>query len=173
MDLLDVMLKRRSVRKYTDEEIPNEKMNKIIQAGLLAPTSRNLKPCNFLVIENKETLKKISKSKAFGASFVKDANKAIAVIANSKVSDTWIEDSSIALAFMHLMAAEQDVGSCWIQIHLRKSKLGKSSEDLVRDILGIDDYFRIVGILALGIEDGHMEAYSLDDIDKEKVHYLR
>ena len=162
MDLLDLMLKRRSVRKYTDEEIPNEKMNKILQAGLLAPTSRNLKPCNFLVIENKETLKKISESKAFGASFVKDANKAIAVIANS-----------IALAFMHLMAAEQDIGSCWIQIHLRKSKLGKSSEDLVRDILGIDNYFRIVGILALGIEDGHMEAYSLDDIDKEKVHYLR
>ncbi|WP_295618039.1 nitroreductase family protein [uncultured Methanobrevibacter sp.] len=58
MDLLDVMLKRRSVRKYTDEEIPREKLNKIFQAGLLAPTSRNLKPCNFLMIENKETLKK-------------------------------------------------------------------------------------------------------------------
>ena len=53
MDLLDVMLKRRSVRKYTDEEIPTEKLNKILQAGLLAPTSRNLKPCNFLVINNK------------------------------------------------------------------------------------------------------------------------
>ena len=50
--------------------------------------------------------------------------------------------------------------------------MGKSSEDLVRDILGIDDYFRIVGILTLGIEDGHMKAYTLDDIDKEKVHYL-
>ena len=50
MDLLDVMLKRRSVRKYTEDEIPNEKMNRILQAGLLAPTSRNLKPCNFLII---------------------------------------------------------------------------------------------------------------------------
>ena len=173
MELLDAMLKRRSVRQFKNDDISDENLEKILQAGLLAPTSRNLKPCNFLVIENKETLKEISKSKAFGASFVKDANKAIAVIANGEISDTWIEDSSIALAFMHLMAAEQDVGSCWIQIHLRKSKLGKSSEDLVRDILGIDDYFRIVGILALGIEDGHMEAYSLDDIDKEKVHYLR
>ena len=171
MDLLDVMLKRRSVRKYTDEEIPKEKMNKILQAGLLAPTSRNLKPCNFLVIENKETLKKISESKVFGASFVKDANKAIAVIANSKISDTWIEDSSIALAFMHLMAAEQDVGSCWIQIHLRKSKLGKSSEELVRDILGIDDYFRIVGILALGVPFREVKGYEIEDIDKERVHY--
>ena len=173
MDLLDVMLKRRSVRKYTEDEIPNEKMNRILQAGLLAPTSRNLKPCNFLIIENKEVLKKISESKAHGAAFLKDANKAIAVIGNSMVADTWIEDSSIALAFMHLMATEQDVGSCWIQIRLRESKDGESTEELVRDLLGLDDYFGIVGILALGIEDGHMPAYSLDDIDKEKIHYLR
>lgn len=173
MDLLDVMLKRRSVRKYTEDEIPNEKMNRILQAGLLAPTSRNLKPCNFLIIENKDVLKKISESKAHGAAFLKDANKAIAVIGNSMVADTWIEDSSIALAFMHLMATEQDVGSCWIQIRLRESKDGESTEELVRDLLGLDDYFGIVGILALGIEDGHMPAYSLDDIDKEKIHYLR
>ena len=173
MDLLDLMLKRRSVRKYTEDEIPNEKMNRILQAGLLAPTSRNLKPCNFLIIENKDVLKKISESKAHGAAFLKDANKAIAVIGNSMVADTWIEDSSIALAFMHLMATEQDVGSCWIQIRLRESKDGESTEELVRDLLGLDDYFGIVGILALGIEDGHMPAYSLDDIDKEKIHYLR
>jgi len=172
MDLLDVMLKRRSVRKYTDEEIPNEKMNKILQAGLLAPTSRNLKPCNFLIIENKEVLKKISESKAHGAAFLKDANKAIAVIGNIKVADTWIEDSSIALAFMHLMATEQEVGSCWIQVRLRESKDGESTEELVRELLGLDDYFGIVGILALGIEDGYMPAYTLDDIDKEKIHYL-
>ena len=172
MDLLDVMLKRRSVRKYTDEEIPNEKMNRIIQAGLLAPTSRNLKPCNFLVIEDKEVLRKIAESKEHGAAFLKDANKAIAVIGNNLVADTWIEDSSIALAFMHLMAAEQNIGSCWIQIRLRKNKEGECSEDIVRDILGLDDYFRIVGILALGIEDGHMKAYTLDDIDKEKVHFM-
>ena len=173
MDLLDVMLKRRSVRKYTDDEIPNEKMNKILQAGLLAPTSRNLKPCNFLIIENKEVLRKIGESKEHGAAFLKDAKKAIAVIGNSMIADTWIEDSSIALAFMHLMAAEQDVGSCWIQIRLRKNKDGELAEDIVRDILGLDDYNRIVGILALGIEDGHMKAYTLDDIDKDKVHYLR
>lgn len=173
MDLLDVMLKRRSVRKYTGDEIPNEKMNRILQAGLLAPTSRNLKPCNFLIIENKDVLNKIAESKEHGAAFLKGANKAIAVIGNSMIADTWIEDSSIALAFMHLMAAEQDVGSCWIQIRLRNNNEGESSEDLVREILGLDDYFGIVGILALGIEEGHMKPYTLDDIDKEKLHYLR
>ncbi len=166
------MLKRRSVRKYRDEEIPKEKLNRILQAGLLAPTSRNRKPCSFLIVDNRDVLEKLSKSKDAGAAFLKDANKAIVVAANSNVSDTWIEDSSIALSFMHLMAAEEDIGSCWIQIHLRKSESGESAEDIVREILGIDDYFRIVGILALGIPDGEVKPHSLEEIDKGNVHFL-
>ena len=115
---------------------------------------------------------KLADSKESGAELLKGAKEAIAVIANPNISDTWIEDSSIALAFMHLMAAEQDVGSCWVQIHLRKSKDGQSSEELVRDILGIDDYFRIVGILALGMAKGEVKPHTLDDIDKTNVHVL-
>ena len=172
MDLIDVMLKRRSVRKYTADEIPNEKLNKILQAGLLAPTSRNKKPCNFLVVDDKETLEKLSKSKQSSSKFLKNANMAIVVVANALISDTWIEDSSIALAFMHLMAAEQDIGSCWVQIHLRKSESGESSEDYVREVLGIDDYFRIVGILSLGIPFYEVKGYKIEDIDKKRVHYL-
>ena len=172
MDLLDVMLKRRSVRKYRKDEIPNEKLNKILQAGLLAPTSRNRKPCSFLVVDNKEALEKLSESKESSSKFLKNANKAIVVVANSLISDTWIEDSSIALAFMHLMAAEQDIGSCWVQIHLRTAKNGESSEDYVREVLGIDDYFRIVGILALGVPFYEVKGYKIEDIDKERVHYI-
>ena len=172
MDLLDVMLKRRSVRKYRKDEIPNEKLNKILQAGLLAPTSRNRKRCSFLVVDNKEALEKLSESKESSSKFLKNANKAIVVVANSLISDTWIEDSSIALAFMHLMAAEQDIGSCWVQIHLRTAKNGESSEDYVREVLGIDDYFRIVGILALGVPFYEVKGYKIEDIDKERVHYL-
>ena len=171
MDLLDVMLKRRSVRKYRKDEIPNEKLNKILQAGLLAPTSRNRKPCSFLVVDNKEALEKLSESKESSSKFLKNANKAIVVVANSLISDTWIEDSSIALAFMHLMAAEQDIGSCWVQIHLRTAKNGESSEDYVREVLGIDDYFRIVGILALGVPFYEVKGYKIEDIDKDRVHY--
>ena len=171
MDLLDVMLKRRSVRKYTEEEIPNEKLNRILQAGLLAPTSRNRKPCSFLIVDSKEALEKLSESKESSSKFLKNANKAIVVVANTLISDTWIEDSSIALAFMHLMAAEQDIGSCWVQIHLRTAKNGESSEDYVREVLGIDDYFRIVGILALGVPFYDVKGYKIEDIDTERVHY--
>lgn len=172
MEFDDVLLKRRSVRKFTDDEVTKNQLNDILQAGLLAPTSMNRKPCNFLVVSNKDTLKELSEVKAHGADFLKDANKAIVVIADTLTADTWIEDSSIALSFMHLKATDIGVGSCWIQTHLRKSADGEYSEKLVRDIVKIDDYFRIVGILALGIPDGEVKAHTLDDIDKDKIHFL-
>ena len=172
MEYKDLLLKRRSVRKITDDDVTKDQLNQILQAGLLAPTSRNRKPCNFLVVSNKETLKELSEVKEHGSKFLADANKAIVVIANTLVADTWIEDSSIALSFMHLMASDIGVGSCWIQIHMRKSADGEDAEKLVRDIVKIDDYFRIVGILALGIPDGDINPHSLEDIDKTNIHFL-
>ena len=121
MDFDEVLLKRRSVRKFTGDEVTKDQLNEILKAGLLAPTSMNRKPCSFLVVSDKKTLKELSEVKQHSSQFLAGADKAIVVIANTLKADTWIEDSSIALSFMHLMAANVGVGSCWIQIHLRKS----------------------------------------------------
>ena len=141
MKLLETMLSRRSIRQYTEEAIPEEKLNMILQAGLLAPTSRNIKPCEFYVIRNKDILMKLSQAKAMGA-------------------------------FMMLMAEEQEIGSCWCQIHLRSSAEGKDAEETVRDILGIDSHMRIVGILALGKPEKRNPAHALDELNWDKVHYI-
>ena len=60
MDLLEVMTNRRSVRSYTEEEIPAEKLEKILQAGLLAESGKNLKPWEFIVVEDREVLAKMA-----------------------------------------------------------------------------------------------------------------
>ena len=172
MDFDEVLLKRRSVRKFTGDEVTKDQLNEILKAGLLAPTSMNRKPCSFLVVSDKKTLKELSEVKQHSSQFLAGADKAIVVIANTLKADTWIEDSSIALSFMHLMAANVGVGSCWIQIHLRKSAEGEDAEKMVRDIVKIDDYFRIVGILALGIPDGEVKPHTLDDMDKSQIHFL-
>lgn len=172
MELIDILLKRRSVRKFKDEDISKANLEKILEAALLAPTSRNRKPCNFLIVENKETLKKLAQSKKTGAEMLAHCNKAIVVVANTLISDTWIEDSSIALGYMHLMAASLDIGSCWVQIHLRQTADGRDSEKVVKEITGLDDYFRIVGILALGIPDMEIEPHTLEEMDKSKIHFL-
>lgn len=171
MELIDVMLKRRSTRKFNDEPVTKDELDKILQAALLAPTSMNRKPCNFMVIERKETLTDLANSKDHGAGLIDGADKAIVVVADTMIADTWIEDSSIALTYMHLMATELGLGSCWVQIHLR-SKNGKDSEEIVRDILKIDDHYRVVGIMALGHSDDIPPAHEPADVDKNKVHFM-
>lgn len=150
MELKDVMNKRKSVRKFSGKEIPREILDEIVHAGELAPTSRNLKPCKFIVIKDKDTLRKLSEAKKAGAGFLKGADAAIAVFADSEKSDTWIEDSSIALTYMMLSATENGMGNCWCQYHLRFSASGESAEDNARRILKMDKKYRIVGVLGLG-----------------------
>ena len=171
MELMDVMLERRSTRKFNDEPVTKDELDRILHAALLAPTSMNRRPCNFMVVERKETLRDLANSKDHGAALIEGADKAIVVVADVLVADTWIEDSSIALTYMHLMATELGLGSCWVQIHLR-SKDGKDSEEIVRDILKIDNHYRIVGIMALGHSDDIPPAHELADIDKNKIHFL-
>ena len=165
------MLKRRSTRKFNDEPVTKEELEKILQAALLAPTSMNRKPCNFLVVERKETLVELSNCKNHGAELIANADKAIVVVADTMIADTWCEDSSIALTHMHLMATELNLGSCWVQIHLR-DKDGVDAEEVLRDIVKIDDHYRIVGILAIGHSDDIPQPHTLDDIDKSKIHFL-
>ena len=169
LNLTSTLLRRRSVRQYTGETIPEETLREILRAGLLAPTSRNLKPCIFTVVRDRETLEKLSRAKAAGGAFLRDADAAIVVSADAEKSDTWIEDCSIALTCMHLAAAEAGIGSCWIQIHLRKDGDGGDAEENVRGIVGLAEKQRIVGILALGIPAAEPPAHTMEEADFSKV----
>ncbi len=170
MELMDVILKRRSIRKYTGEDVPEETLQQILQAGLLAPTSRNLKPWEFYVVRDKETLGKLSAAKSAGGGMLAECSAAIAVFGDSERADTWVEDCSIAMSFMMLMAEEKGVGSCWVQILFRTDAAGKAAEDNVREILAVPAGFRIVGILSLGIPAEEVKAHALSEADWGKVH---
>lgn len=171
MEFMDVLLKRRSTRKFSDEKITKEELDYILKAGLLAPSSMNRKPINLMVVERPETLEKLAHAKDHGAELLKDADKAIVVIADTLISDTWCEDSSIVLTYLHLAATDLNLASCWVQIHMRH-KDGVYAESVVRDILKIDDHYRIAGIMALGHSDDVPEPHTLEDIDKNRIHFL-
>ncbi len=173
MNLIDIILKRRSIRDYTCDEIPEENIQRILEAGLLAPTSRNRKPCEFIVVKNKDVLLKLSKSKASGSTMLKDCDTAIVVAADSDKSDTWIEDSSIALAYMDLMANSLNIGCCWCQSHLRFDANDNSSESVIKEILSLENKYRIVGILSLGVKEFDLEPHNLSEIDESKIRYVK
>lgn len=173
MDLLDVMLNRRSVRQYRKEHIPGDKLEKILQAGLAAPSGRGRQPWEFIVVQRKEALKKLSECRTGGAKMLENADCAIVVIADELEQDVWTEDCSIAMAYMHLMADSLGIGSCWIQGRLREAPDGRSTEDYVRECLGFPKTYRLEAILSLGIPENKPVKHHTDQLPMEKVHLER
>ena len=147
MELLELMRKRRSIRRYTGMHIADETLEKILQAGLLAPSSRAIYPVEFVVVKDKGALIALSACKVGSAAMLSGADAAVVVIGNTEKSDAWIEDCSLSMMLMQLEAVEQGVGSCWVQCRGRKTGEGPGTEEYVRGLLGIPDRFGVLAIL--------------------------
>ncbi len=169
IEMLELIKKRRSIRKFKEEGVSPESLGAIIKAGLFAPSSKNKKPVEFVVIEDKETIKNLKECKSFGTSGLDTAPMVIAVIADSERSDVWVEDASIAAIMMQLEAESLSLGSVWIQIRNRESASG-DSEAAVRQVLGIPGQFGILCLLALGHKAEEREPYEDKDADPLRVH---
>lgn len=169
IEMLEVIKKRRSIRKFKEEGISPESLGDILKAGLFAPSSKNKKPVEFIVMEDKETIKKLKACKSFGTSGLDTAPMVIAVIADSERSDVWVEDASIAVIMMQLEAESLSLGSVWIQIRNRECANG-DSEAAVRQVLGIPEKFGVLCLLALGHKAEEREPYEEKDADPLRVH---
>lgn len=171
MELLELLQKRRSIRKYTGEHIPEDKLERILQAGLLAPSSRAIYPVEFVVTGDKEKLRELSQCKVGSAAMLADADAAIVVIGDTEKSDAWIEDCSIAMILMQLEAAELGVGSCWVQCRGRTTPQGTGTEDHIKSLFGIPENYGVLAVLSLGMPCEEPAPYELPDVKNEKLHY--
>jgi len=160
--MLDILKERRSIRKYTDKEVEEEKIKKILTAGAMAPSGKNKKPWEFLVVE-RPVNEKLSSVKPRGGLFLKDTPVSIVVVGNEEKSDTWVEDCSIASTFMQLEAQNQGLGSCWVQIKGRFTAEERDAEEAVREILGLSSEKRVLCVLSLGYPGESRPAYKEED----------
>lgn len=170
MELLEIMRKRRSIRKYTQEEIPQDSLTKILQAGLLSASGKAKRPWEFIVVKDRAMLDELSGCRAGGVAMLKEATCAIVVIGDAEAQDVWVEDCSVAMANMHLMADSLGVGSCWVQGRLRNAD-EMSTNDYVRERMGYPENYQLQAILSLGMPAAKAPAYELDQLPMEKVHY--
>ena len=171
MELLQLMKQRRSVRAYTSEDISEENLNQILEAGLLSASGRAIRPWELIVVRDKETLKKMAERRDKGAYMLDSANAAIVVIADETKTDVWTEDCSIVMTNMHLMASSLGVGSCWIQGRLRKSAGEDSTEDYLRKLLGYPQGYKLEATLSLGMPQSIPEPKEVTEELLKKVHW--
>lgn len=169
-DFKDLVINRRSHRRYSSEEIDSSAVEMILSAALMSPTSRNNKGCHFVVVDDKSLLEKISDAKESGSQFIKQAPLAIAVAGCPLENDCWIEDCSIAAISMQYQAEECGIGSCWVQIRGRGLNDGTTSDEVVKGVLNIPDAYNVLCVIALGYKSDNLDRQCLDDLKWENIH---
>lgn len=166
----DLIIHRRSIRKYTGELIDPDQVRLILEAGLMAPAGKRRNPWHFVVVDDPKQLRQLSLVRAMGTSQIASCAMAIAVVANPEDSDTWIEDLSIASIQMQLQCTDLGLGSVWCQMRMRENAEGIPAPYLVRQILGIPAEYEVLNILAIGHIGEERRPYDTDKLMWEKVH---
>ena len=170
MNLSEIFENRRSIRRYDDTPIDAEILSEILKIGLLSPTGNNLKTVDFILIQDKTTIIEIAEIRKIGTGLFKTAGAAILVIADSSKSNLWIEDASIAMAYMHLASDAMGLGSCWVQMRTREDVNGENLETVLQKKFDIPNHMKPLAILALGNIENHPKNIKPRDVDWQKVH---
>jgi nitroreductase len=141
MSLIDVILTRRSIRRYEDKEIPKDVLDQIVEAGRQSPSAVNKQPYRFVVVTRSEIKKEM---KAIFSRFLEKAPVVIVGCANTKsrLTGKWaVVDTTIALQNMVVAAWSLGIGSCWI---------GSFNEQKTKQTLKIPENWKVVALIALG-----------------------
>ncbi len=166
----ELIKKRRSMRKFTGEELTQDEVVALLKAALMSPTSKRSNSWQFIVVDDKPTLELLSKCKEAGASFLKDAALGIVVLGDPLASDVWIEDASVASIMVQLQAEDLGLGSCWIQVRERYTATGMPADEFVHGVLDIPLQLQVLSIIAVGHKGMERKPFDENHLQWEKIH---
>jgi len=151
MKVLEAIQKRRSVRKYKQDPIPEEALLRVLEAARLAPSGKNFQPWKFIIVKDKELKEKLARASA-GQFFI--AKAPIIVVGcgfpdkcyarMGRYMKSWSVDVTIALEHLILQAQEEGLGTCWI---------GSFEEEEVKAILNVPEEVKVLALTPLGYPD--------------------
>ena len=167
--MLELLRKRRSIRQFKKERIAPAQIDALKEAVLRSPSSRAITPWKFWFVQDADLIGKLSRCKESGSAFLKGAPLAVVVCGDETMSDVWIEDCSIAAIIVHLTAVSLGLGGCWIQIRNRMHSAKTTSEDYIRETLGIAHPLRVLAIVAVGLPARVSAGHPFGSLDQDKV----
>lgn len=157
MEFKEIISRRRSTRKFLATTVEREKLQRILDAALVAPTSRNTRSTRFFVVQDKATLERMSQMRDYGSAFMKDAAAAIVVAGDRQTTDLWIDNCAIAATTIQLAVVDEGLASCWVHVNdrpcLKDEPEGAKADDYLRSLIGIPAHYGILCAVALGYSD--------------------
>jgi len=140
MDALEAIRKRRSVRKYTGDAIPQEDLEKIVDAGRLAATGSNLQPWDFIIVTERGMIEELK----VASQWMDKAGAIIAVVMDPS-SRWWVEDGAAAVENMLIASTALGYGSCWLEGYTLPR------EDEFKKLLEVPKNKRLLTLVPIGV----------------------
>ena len=169
-DLFQEFVKRRSIRRYTEEPIADDLLRRILAVGLMSASGKSKFPWQFIVVRDRAMLEKLSGCRVGVAKMLAKAACAVIVIGDKTITDTVIEDCTIAAINMHLEASSLGLGSCYIQGRGREAENGQTTEEYVRGLLGFPEEYKLQAVLSVGHVGKTMKPHKTEKLFWNKVH---
>ena len=163
-EVLQAILNRKSVREYSDKEITQYVLDKLLKAGMAAPSSRDRRPWHFIVISDKAILESLG-NELKNASCLKGANKAIVVCGDDQLSDNcWVLDCSAATQNILIAAEAMGLGAVWTAVYPYADRA-----EVVNKTFNLTKNIHALAIIPLGypFEGGKAK----DKFDESRIHY--
>jgi len=144
MEVLEAIKKRRSIRRFRLETIPDETLRLILEAGRLAPSAGNRQPWRFILVKNAERKRALAEA-TDNYLFVADASVVVVALGDPTASPRWFrQDPMIAMEHMVLAATSLGYGTCWI---------GGFDEEEVKRVLRVSERLAVIAMLPIGVPD--------------------
>lgn len=173
-EVLDNIKTRRSVRNFKPDMIPEDILDKIIEAGTYAPTGRNMQSPIIIAVTNKEMRDRISEVNCQIGGWEKGFDPfygapVILIVLADKSAPNRVYDGSLVMENLMLAAHDLGIGSCWI--HRAKEEFEAEEGKNLLKSLGIEGEYEGIGHCALGYVNGeYPEAH---ERKKNWVYYIR
>jgi nitroreductase len=165
MNLYEGIQKRRSIRSYENRPVEKEKVEKLLRAAMQAPSAANQQPWEFIVVEDKETLQKLSNAHVY-AGPIKNAPLGIIVLLNEKrlkFKSYWQQDLAAATENILLAAVELGLGAVWMGIAPEEDRMA-----FMRELFSLPQGIEAFALLAIGYSSANKFE---ERFDAARIHY--
>lgn len=157
MEFKDLLAGRRSVRKYSEREVPRDVVERLLRETLTAPSSRNSRSTRLLVVEDPATVARMAAMRDYGSGFLTGAPRAIVVLGDTAASDLWKVNAAISATVLQLACVDEGLASCWVHVEGRPRRKeepdGEQAADYLRTFLPIPEGCEPLCVIAFGYSD--------------------
>lgn len=168
MDAIEAINKRRSIRKYTTQQVPREVVEELIRAAMMAPSAGNEQPWHFVIITDRAVLDRIMTIHPHAA-MLKYAQTAVLICCDpsrEKHKGYWVQDCSAATQNLLLAATAKGLGTVWLGVHPREERVAG-----LRNMLHLPEQIIPFSLIPIGYPDE--EKGPVDRFDPTRIHHNR